>query len=96
MRKTLHSPQHQAFLTLLRSCREDAGVTQVELASKLGFRQTDISKSERGVRRLDVVELRAWLQVLGLSLAAFAERLDEQFEAIDALKQRATKKRFPG
>lgn len=36
--------------------RKDAGITQQQLAAKLGQRQTFVSKVELGERRLDVVE----------------------------------------
>jgi transcriptional regulator with XRE-family HTH domain len=62
----------------LRALRENAGVTQEQLAEVLGLHQTFVSKVERGVRRLDVVELRLWLRVLGVRLADFAARLEER------------------
>lgn len=43
---------------------------------KLKGRATLVSKVERGVRRLDMVELRLWLQALGASFPDFCQRLD--------------------
>lgn len=43
-------------LRLLVQARKDAGVTQEELAKRLGKRQTFVSKFELGERRLDVAE----------------------------------------
>lgn len=63
------------------------GVTQAALADALGFRQADISKVERGVRRLDVLELRAWVDALGVSFLAFASDLEAQLDAQDAISQ---------
>lgn len=82
MPQTPYSDQNRVFLELLRGAREQAGVTQVELAERTGMRQTDVSKSERGVRRLDVVELHGWLSALGVPFVAFAARLDERLTAL--------------
>src|SRR5512140_3634439 len=82
MPRTLHTEQNKVLLDLLRSAREHAGVTQVQLAERTGMRQTDISKTERGVRRLDVVELHQWLAALEVSFVAFATELDERLSAL--------------
>jgi transcriptional regulator with XRE-family HTH domain len=49
--------EYRRFLERLRAAREEAGLTQAETASKLGVDQSWVSKVERGVRRLDVIEL---------------------------------------
>lgn len=49
----LHSPAYQAFLPSLKKWREELGVTQVMLASKLGKKQSYIQKTEAGERRID-------------------------------------------
>lgn len=54
---SVHTRQYQRFLQRLREAREQAGLTQQDVAGKLGWEQSLISKMERGVRRLDVVEL---------------------------------------
>ena len=45
----------------LIAAREEAGLTQVELAARLGTTQSFISKCERGERRIDVVEFVAFV-----------------------------------
>ena len=87
MQKTLHTAENQLFLAMLRERRESAGVTQTDLALRLGGRQTDISKVERGVRRLDVIELTRWLAALNVSLPEFVVDLVAGMERIDALEQ---------
>ena len=84
MQKSLYSERNRIFLEMLRVRRTDAGVTQAQLAEALGMRQADISKVERGVRRLDVVELHVWLAQLNTPLIAFAADLDASFQALAA------------
>lgn len=64
------------MLRLLRSIREDAGITQVELSELLGRTQSFVSKTERGETRLDVIQLRMILRHLGMGLEEFARRLE--------------------
>ncbi len=52
-------------------------MTQVELASRLDWEQTLVSRTERGARRLDVLELRRWLAALDIEVTAFIVELDE-------------------
>lgn len=62
-------------------------MTQAALAATLGFEQTDISKVERGARRLDVLELRAWLRALSTGLSEFMVDLDERLANLEALSR---------
>ncbi len=79
---SLFPARYQQFLTLLRRAREEAGIPQEELARRFGdFTQAEVSRVERGVRRLDVVEAVHWCQALGLSPSAFVDALVERFDA---------------
>jgi len=49
--------QYDAFLKKLRQARLDAGLTQEEVARRLGKPQSFVSKCESGERRVDVIEL---------------------------------------
>ncbi|MBU4281593.1 MULTISPECIES: helix-turn-helix transcriptional regulator [Comamonadaceae] len=73
------------FTELLRSARSDSGMSQIELGERLGVHQSVVSKVERGVRRLDVVELRAWLSALSVPLLDFVERLDRELASRESL-----------
>lgn len=64
MAKTIHSKRHTEFCALLRQARKDAGLTQEELARKLGKYKTYISKIEAGERRLDVLEFAELVEAL--------------------------------
>lgn len=83
MQKTLNSAQHQILLSLLKQARTDQSITQEMLCERIGMSQSDISKVERGVRRLDVLELRLWLRGLDIPLVAFAKDLDARLSAAE-------------
>jgi transcriptional regulator with XRE-family HTH domain len=68
MRKSIHTAQYKVFVKVLRDARLRAGLTQVQLAKLLGKEQTFVSKVERGERRLDVVELKAFCEAFGVPL----------------------------
>jgi len=78
MKKSTFSREYKVFSQLLRECRREAGISQVELAARLKETQSEISKFERGERRLDLVQLGWWCKALGCSLAEFIKRYDQQ------------------
>lgn len=78
MKKSIHSREYGIFLDELRRVREESGISQIELAEKLGSTQSIVSKCERGERRLDLIELWRWLKALGGDLPAFSQRLDRR------------------
>jgi transcriptional regulator with XRE-family HTH domain len=75
MQKTLYTREYQQMLTLLREKRVAVQVSQAELAKRLDWTQAEISKCETGIRRVDVVELKLWLQALGTNLPSFVIEL---------------------
>jgi transcriptional regulator with XRE-family HTH domain len=81
MEKSIVSPEYKVFLQELRAMRRELGVSQVELANRLGATQSFVSKCERGERRLDIVEFRAFCRAMGVSLADFIERLEKKLAA---------------
>jgi transcriptional regulator with XRE-family HTH domain len=72
------SPAYKILRTLLVTCRRDAGVTQVELAQRLGKPQPFISDIERGERRLDVIEFCAVASALGADPSELLKHLVDQ------------------
>ncbi|PSB19028.1 XRE family transcriptional regulator [Phormidesmis priestleyi ULC007] len=77
MKKSLFSEDYKCFLKLLREVRERAGLTQEQIAERLETTQSIISKCERGERRLDVVELKAWCQALDRPLPVFIAEFEK-------------------
>jgi transcriptional regulator with XRE-family HTH domain len=78
MPKSLRTQQNEVFLALLRDRREALGLRQADLAERLGQTQATVSRVETGETRLDVIELRVWLQALGVSFLAFTKQLDSR------------------
>ncbi len=95
MLKSLHTRQYALLLQELRAARAAAGLSQIALAERLDMQQSDVSKCERGTRRLDVVELRQWGQALGVGLVELVQRLDERIAADEALSSQAVPRPHP-
>lgn len=77
MDKSLHTDAHLQLAEILRTARTDAGLTQVELAGRLGRPQSLISDYENGQRRLDLVELRTIAHALDTTLADIVDRFEQ-------------------
>lgn len=75
--KSIHNKAYQLLLQFLRSKRIDKGITQEQLASRLGVGQGIVSKIETHERRLDVIELREICLALGISFPEFITKFDE-------------------
>ena len=74
MVKSLHSRQYAIFRELLARAREDAGMTQAQVATKLGKPQSYVSKYESGDRRLDVTEFIQIADLLSLDVGVFLDQ----------------------
>jgi transcriptional regulator with XRE-family HTH domain len=70
--------QREKLLFLLKEIRQKNGITQVELAQKLGVPQSFVSKYESGERQLDILELRQICQLIGISFDNFVRQLEEK------------------
>lgn len=70
-----YSPRSERFRDLLRQARIDAGLTQMELAEKLGKPQSYVSKAELGERRLDFLETLDFCAACGKDVKELAGEL---------------------
>ena len=77
--KTLNSRRHKSLVDLLVKRREVIGMTQAELAARLGQYQSFVARLESGQRRIDVVEFLELSEILG-------------FDAVQAFKTIKAKK----
>jgi transcriptional regulator with XRE-family HTH domain len=65
MSRTLRSPRHEALRAVLVEKRKKAGLTQAEVAAKLGRYQSFVATVESGQRRVDVMEFLAFAEAIG-------------------------------
>lgn len=77
MPKTLGDNRHEALIAFLVQKRREAGLTQVELASRINVYQSFIARVESGQRRVDVVEFMKLGEVLGFDPSAAIRKLME-------------------
>ena len=56
----MHDPVYIKLAEMLRRCREEAGLSQRELAQLLDVPDSYVGKCERRDRRVDPVELIRW------------------------------------
>jgi transcriptional regulator with XRE-family HTH domain len=79
--------QEQVILQdLLRNIRKEAGLSQQELANRLGKPQSFVSKYESGERRLDILEIFHICKAIGVPLADFSKRLEEALSGLPGNK----------
>lgn len=60
MAKSQHLPHYKLALALLKRMREEADLTQRDLAKKVGRNQVWVHKTEVGERRMDISEFLDW------------------------------------
>jgi transcriptional regulator with XRE-family HTH domain len=72
MTKAIYRREHEIFLQVLKRMRVESGMTQAQCSAALGRPQSFMSDVERGVRRLDIVQLRDLCLVLKTDLSIFS------------------------
>ncbi len=77
---SLHSPDYTVIRAELIAMRQRAGLTQRDLASRLGLRHTWVGKSEQGERRVDLLELFAWCRACGEDAVVLITRLNKSIQ----------------
>jgi len=85
MLKSFPINQNQVLWQLLRRLRQRKRLRQADLAVRLGRGQSEVSKIERGVQRLDVIELRDWLTALEVDFLAFMTELNRDLESVPSI-----------
>lgn len=67
--------EHKAVGRILAGARKRQGLTQVDLAQRLGKPQSFVSAFEAGQRRVDVLELLRIAQALGVAPRTLFEEI---------------------
>lgn len=71
MKKSIHTKEYAYFVEKLKKARQEAGLTQVQVAKKLKRPQSYISNVESGQQRVDVVELQKFAKMYGKEVNYF-------------------------
>ena len=85
MTNSLHTPEYAALVRVLIDAREQSGLTQQDVADRLGKPQSYIAKLEGGERRLDVVEFVALVKAMKAEPSVLFGRL---LSALDATRDK--------
>lgn len=72
-RDKAYQKAYKNFLARLIEARKQAGLTQVEVAKRLGKAHSFISKCELGERRVDFVELQQLVKIYNKELSFFCD-----------------------
>ncbi len=71
--KSIFSDKYKVFVVRIREARVKAGITQGELAKRIGKTQSYISKLESAQIRLDIVQLKELAQAIGKNIKHFLD-----------------------
>lgn len=74
--KSIHRPENQIVIELLRAFRERTGMNQVQFAEALGRTQSYVSAAERGAK-MDTLQVRDWCLACGTDLIAWATEVEK-------------------
>jgi transcriptional regulator with XRE-family HTH domain len=77
VKKSIYTEQRRRLTTLLRELRVESGLTQTELAKRIGRPQNVVSRFENDERRVDILEIREICLALGITFEKFARRLEK-------------------
>lgn len=72
----------------MRAAREARGITQQELARRLGKPQSFVSKAEMGERRLDVVEFLHFMRAIEGEPHALLRDIEREYRPVRLLAAR--------
>ena len=71
MTKSIQTKEYAYLVDRMKKARVEAGLTQVEVAKKIGRPQSHISNIESGQQRIDVIELKRFAQLYGKRIGYF-------------------------
>jgi len=74
--KSIHRPENQVIIELLRTFRERTGLNQVQFAEALGRTQSYVSAAERG-SKMDTLQIRDWCHACGTDLIDWATAVEK-------------------
>lgn len=75
--KSVFTKEYELCVRQLREMRKSAGLTQQQVADRLHHHQRFVSRCETGERRLDIIELRAFCEAIGIPFKEFVDKLED-------------------
>jgi transcriptional regulator with XRE-family HTH domain len=74
------SDEYGLLLTRLIAARKNAGVTQTEIASRLGKTQSHVSMCENREREISIIDLYRWCQAIDVKFSDFIADCQAEWE----------------
>ncbi|OGD95510.1 hypothetical protein A3F57_03185 [Candidatus Roizmanbacteria bacterium RIFCSPHIGHO2_12_FULL_36_11] len=74
MTKTIYSKEHKYITEKLRQARKEAGLDQIQVATRLNRTQSYVSKIESGQRRVDVIQLKKFAEIYKRKIDFFIKK----------------------
>ena len=88
--QSVYSREYQIFLEHLRTTREEAGLSQRQVAARLKRSQSFVAKCEQGHNRVDVAQLVQFCQALEVPLLTFMEGYAAALRAAGVVEPKET------
>jgi transcriptional regulator with XRE-family HTH domain len=76
----LHHPRYQALQSVLARMRQEATLSQVQLAERLNLGQSFVSKIERGQAYIELTLFIDWCQACGVKPGVILDAVLSQHE----------------
>jgi ribosome-binding protein aMBF1 (putative translation factor) len=78
---SVYTREYRVFLTLLVAARERSELSQRALAEKLGRSYSYIAKCETGYARMDIFQIRQYLDAVEMPFLEFMQAYEQAYEA---------------
>ena len=88
MRKTIYTPEYAIVRDILLAARQEAGLSQRDVAARLKVPPSWVAKVELKERRVDVVEFVRILRACGANVDAALAQLVQAMPAADESRPR--------
>ena len=78
--KSIFCPEYDVFRQCMTTARQQAALTQANLAKAIGKPQSFVAKYENGERRLDVIEFLIITRVIGVDPCEILRKVEQSLD----------------